>query len=480
MIPHSSSLRVFPVLALLALLACGDSGDSNPTEPEPPTPPAAPNQSPTASFVSNGDGGVAPLTITFDASTSTDPDGQITSFEWSFGDGTTATGEVASHAFTAGGRFAVELTVVDDRGGRDSTAAEVFVSSPVGTGPNTVAGVVWWDRDLDGVQGVDEPGLPRFIVFLDEDEDGERDPAEPLAFTDPDGAWEFVGLDDRPYTVTQQMPFGWTNTTPGLSPQPGASRPERIVGGEPADIEDYPFQVALMDGNFQFCGGTLVNSQWVLTAAHCVIGDIGGQFEILIGTADLTSGGERVGVTAVRTHPGYDFGFEDDVAVLRLERPLLRPRSFLQPPDRPELSEPGLMATAIGWGRLGSGPNDTNPDELHAVEVPIITNQACEEIDLDGLGPRSICAGGPELGKGTCFGDSGGPLLTPGELGWVQVGVTSRAIGRDLCGDEPAAYARVSVMLDFIIRTAGIEESGSVVVDWSQGPLAVASFGNFH
>ncbi len=481
---HFRRLRILPVFGIVALAACGDSGEPNPTQPDPdpdpPTPPAAPNQIPTALFVSNGDEGVAPVTITFDASASTDPDGEITSFEWAFGDGTTATGETTSHVFASGGRFTVELTVVDDRGGRDSTAAEVFVSSPVGTGPNTLSGVVWWDRDLDGVQDGDEPGLPRFVVFIDEDEDGERDPAEPIAFTDPDGVWQFVGLEDRPYTVTQEMPFGWTNTTPGLAPAPGTSGPRRIVGGEPADIGDYPFQVALMDGSFQFCGGTLVNSQWVLTAAHCVEGDVGGQYDVLIGTANLTQGGERVTVQAVRTHPGYDFGFEDDVAMLRLESPVLYPRSFLQTPAQPELSEPGLMATAVGWGRLGSGPNDTSPDELHAVEVPIITNELCEEISFTGLGPRTICAGGPELGRGVCFGDSGGPLLTPGELGWVQVGVTSRLEGRDLCGDEPAAYARVSMMLDFITGTAGIEESGSVVVDWSDGPLEFVDFGNFH
>lgn len=475
-------LRALPVFGIVALLACGDSGDPAPTQPdpdpEPPTP--SPNQTPTAAFVSTGDEGVAPVTITFDASGSTDPDGTISSHQWTFGDGSTAAGETASHVFTEGGRFQVELTVIDDRGGRDSTTAEVFVSSEVGTGPNTVSGVVWWDRNLDGVQDGDEPGLSRFIVFLDEDDDGAHDAGEPLAFTGSDGSWEFAGLEQRSYTVTQAMPFGWTNTTPGLAPATSSAGPQPIVGGEPVEISDYPFQVALMRGNFQFCGGTLVHSQWVLTAAHCVEGEVGGQFEVLVGTASLTSGGERVGVTAVRTHPGYDFGFEDDVAMLRLERPLLFPRSFLQTPDQPELSEPGLMATAVGWGRLGSGPNDTSPDELHAVEVPIITNEVCEEISFTGLGPRTICAGGPELGRGTCFGDSGGPLLTPGQLGWVQVGVTSRLEGRDLCGDEPAAYARVSMMLDFIESVAGIEDSGAVVVDWSGGSSATLDFGNFH
>jgi trypsin len=479
MILHLLRLRILPVAGLIALVGCGDSGDPAPTQPDPdpPTPPG-PNRTPTASFVSSGDEGVAPVTITFDASGSTDPDGEIASFQWSFGDGTTATGETTSHVFADGGRFVVALTVVDDRGGRDSTSAEVFVSSPVGSGPNTAAGVVWFDRDGDGVQDAEEPGLSRFVVFLDEDEDGERDPAEPLAFTDRDGVWEFGGLEDRPYTVTQEMPFGWTNTMPGPGPAPGSSDPQRIVGGELAEIEDYPFQVALLSGDFQFCGGTLVNSQWVLTAAHCVEGAIGGQFDILIGTANLTQGGERVEVQAVRSHPEYANALDYDVAMLRLERPLLYPRSFLQTPDRPELSEPGLTATAIGWGQLEDG---SGPDDLRTVEVPIISSVECADISGPGvIGPRSLCAGGPELGRGVCFGDSGGPLMTTFEFGWVQVGITSFLAERNRCGNEPAVYARVSELLDFIIGTAGIETSGSVVLDWAEGPVALVRFGNFH
>jgi hypothetical protein len=166
--------------------------------------------------------------------------------------------------------------------------------------------------------------------------------------------------------------------------------------------------------------------------------------------------------------------------MLRLARPVLFPRSFLQPPDRPELSEPGLTATAIGWGRLGSGPNAPSPDDLHVVQVPIITNEVCAEIALLELGPSTICAGGPDLGQGVCFGDSGGPLLTPFEFGWVQVGVTSRLTGRESCGDEPAAFARVTEVLDYIVGVGGIELSGAYAVDWEQGPTATVDFGNYH
>ena len=297
-----------PTALLLATslfnLSCG-GGDDVPTGPGdgPPDPPPAANVGPSASFTVSVEEGIAPVDIAFNGAGSTDSDGSIASYSWTFGDGGTASGAQVTHTFTTVGMFYIELTVVDDRGGQDSIRRAVFVGSPPGTGANTIQGSVWFDADLSGVEDVGEAPLDRFIVFLDEDDDAEHDQGELLTFSDADGNYSFTGLDGATtYTVTQALPFGWSNTTPGLpGPSPVSLRaadsgPARIINGELTTIDEFPFQVALVRDDFQFCGGTFINSKWVMTAGHCVVGALPSDFEILYGTDKLTIWGQRVGV----------------------------------------------------------------------------------------------------------------------------------------------------------------------------------------
>lgn len=480
---HRQSLvRLAALLTLSALVACSGDGPG-PVDPDTPPPPPPPNELPTAAFTASAEEGSSPFGVTFDAGTSSDPDGTIVSYSWTFGDGLAGSGSTVSHTFTQPGLFVVELTVRDSRDGEDSAKDTVFVASPPGAGTNSVNGVAWLDRNLNGMQDAGELGLHRIIVFLDDDGDGERDASEALVFTGEDGSYAFTGLDaGTTYRVTQELTLGWTNTTPGPPPPLAAlgPGPARVINGEEANIADFPFQVALLQGNFQFCGGTLVGSQHVLTAAHCVINLVPSQVDILIGTEDLGGGGERVPTTAIRTHPNFSASLDYDVAVVRLDRPLLRPRVYLQSPDQPSLSEPGTIATVVGWGELEDG---SQPTRLREVAIPIITNALCSDISGEiygSIGPRTICAGGRDLGKGPCFGDSGGPLLVPSNDGWTQVGIVSFGVARDRCGNVPGAFSRVSELLDYITSAVRIEESGAYVVDWSSGPTVRADFGNFH
>ena len=480
------------VIATMLLLSCGGEEESTvapPPPPPPPPPPQEPNQLPTASFTVDVDRGQAPLEVSFDGSASSDPDGNLVSYEWTFGDGGTASGVRVTHTYDGAGVFEVELTVRDDRDGEASDEGRVTVASPAASGPNIIQGTVWFDRNMDEVMDGDERALEGFTVFLDLDGNGTYDNGEPLTFSAADGTYEFAGLDaGRSYTVSQILEFGWTSTFAGPSAPPSGALPPdvaAIVNGENADIEDFPFQVALRtsETQFQFCGGTLVNSRYVLTAAHCVFGAPAGEIEVYAGSADLNTGGEQIKVQAVRSHPEFGQTIDYDVALLRLEGSHLRHRVYLQSPGQPEYSNPGDTATAIGWGQIGEGTDGLDTDILQRTPLPLITNDDCGRIAgflFGSITDRVICAGAERLGRGVCFGDSGGPLLVPYEDSWMEVGISSFLVNRDQCGNIPTAFARVSALYDFIVAVARIEDSLTYEVDWSEGTTARVDFGNFH
>jgi len=89
----------------------------------------APNTAPVASFGATGSGGVAPVTASFDGSSSYDPDGSIASWAWDFGDGTSSTGATASHLYAQAGSYTVKLTVTDDRGAKASSSLTFVVTA---------------------------------------------------------------------------------------------------------------------------------------------------------------------------------------------------------------------------------------------------------------------------------------------------------------------------------------------------------------
>lgn len=96
----------------------------------PPPPPPPPNQPPVARFSALPTSGEAPLKVDFDASASYDPDGEIVSYEWDFGDGSTGSGVTESHTYDSKGTYTVTLTVIDDDSAQDSESQEIRVKAP--------------------------------------------------------------------------------------------------------------------------------------------------------------------------------------------------------------------------------------------------------------------------------------------------------------------------------------------------------------
>lgn len=99
-----------------------------------------------------------------------------------------------------------------------------------------------------------------------------------------------------------------------------------IVGGQPAQISDYPWQVSLQtSANRHFCGGSVINSTWILTAAHCVQGTATSDIRVYAGATDQTRpGGQYAQAAQIIVHPNFNPStMDNDIAVLRLVNPLL-------------------------------------------------------------------------------------------------------------------------------------------------------------
>jgi secreted trypsin-like serine protease len=239
----------------------------------------------------------------------------------------------------------------------------------------------------------------------------------------------------------------------------------KVYGGIDATPSDWPFLVAIFSAREPrpFCGGSLVNQQWVLTAAHCAYRN---QLGPPLRGADTlnvhrsTAAGEPKGpgmpVAKVIAHPQYNGrAQQNDVALLRLRAPLDLESSKLAmlatPHSESIWGRSGVCAAAAGWG-LGARANAP----LQAVNIPVVEQQECR----DALSPTfdiqpgpHICAGYMSGGADACRGDSGGPLIVrAGPTGYLLIGVVS--FGR-ACAlpRSPGVYARVSAYRDWIVAT---------------------------
>jgi PKD repeat protein len=463
-----------------------------------PPPSGSPNQAPVASFTADQVTGEAPLLVRFDAGTSTDADGSIASYLWTFGDGATGSGATVEHVYEEPGLRTPTLSVTDDRGAEAVlSGSAIVVNSAPGNGTNTVWGVVWHDANASADRDAEESGVPSIPVFVDTDGDGTRDAGEQVVFTDTDGAYTLLGVEDGPRSIVQDLPIGWTNTVAlevagarvtklrspfaGAPGAPVASPPHLVIGGGVAPDGAFPFQVALVfepiaDNEDAFtCGGTLIAASWVVTAAHCV-DQRPAPLQILVGTDDLRGGGERIEIKRTIINPAYGSAafVENDIALVELDSVLMHPRVELMTSPKLALANPGTIATAIGWGRTSSsGP--ISP-VLKQLDMAIISNAECTTTLDDDVTDATICAGVRGQPEGLCSGDSGGPLLVPDALGWVQAGIVSFGVFTCVL---PLAFARVSALVGFVQQTVPPEPSLAVTVDLGGGETVLVEFGDF-
>ncbi|KAG1682700.1 Limulus clotting factor C [Nymphon striatum] len=257
-----------------------------------------------------------------------------------------------------------------------------------------------------------------------------------------------------------------------------ASRSSFVANGNVSKVGEWPWQVAVSRWwaersiFFIVCGGSLLNENWIMVAAHCVTHPKGTdvirptEFQIYFGKHYRNDSSDdeyvqRRFVSEIHVNPTYDpITFDSDIALMKLNKPV-ELTSRVRPVCLPTFKSAndhlveGQIGVVTGWGAL---ENNLYPEELQQAKVPVVSNSQCvEDYRSEGL-PLTVtdymfCAGYEEGKADACSGDSGGPIVFQDRSThkWIQEGIVSWGSPNG-CGNKNqyGGYTRVERFLEWI------------------------------
>nr|XP_046171567.1 trypsin-3-like [Oncorhynchus gorbuscha] len=206
----------------------------------------------------------------------------------------------------------------------------------------------------------------------------------------------------------------------------------KIVGGYECRKNSASYQASLQSG-YHFCGGSLISSTWVVSAAHCYKS----RMQVRLGEHDITvnEGTEQfIDSVKVIMHPSYNSrNLDNDIMLIKLSRPTSL-NSYVSTVALPSsCASSGTSCLVSGWGNLSSSSSNY-PDTLRCLDLPILSSSSCNSAYPGQITSNMFCAGFKEGGKDSCQGDSGWPR----GVQWSAAGCC--VLGLRQCPEEQAWY----------------------------------------
>lgn len=237
------------------------------------------------------------------------------------------------------------------------------------------------------------------------------------------------------------------------------TRQARIIGGTAAAVAEYPWMVSIKtkDSASHFCGASLIDKQWVLTAAHCVQEETAAGIQVTISEYDqqkTESTEQTLMVSDIYIHQQFGDHNDNDIALLKLAGESDKTPVALADTNVMANLAAGTELTTIGWGLTKDGDDNSLATVLQQVNVPLYDQAQCKTnyatVDVQVTG-NMVCAGFEAGGKDSCQGDSGGPLFIVQGGSAVQLGITSFG---EACAKPsfPGVYARVASYQNWIAQ----------------------------
>ncbi|XP_030366171.1 chymotrypsin-like elastase family member 1 [Strigops habroptila] len=239
---------------------------------------------------------------------------------------------------------------------------------------------------------------------------------------------------------------------------------ERVVGGTEASSHSWPSQISLQyysSGSWHHtCGGSLIHTNWVVTAAHCVDGDLTLRVVAGVHNLNVEDGHEQVfSVSKIVVHPSWTGSAATgyDIALIRLSSSALL-NDYVQLavlPQEGTILDNNYPCYITGWGLTRT--NGQLSSVLLQAYLPVVSYKVCSRSSYWGSTVKTtmVCAGGDGVRSG-CQGDSGGPLNCAVNGQYQVHGVTSfvSSLGCNV-QRKPTVFTRISAYISWISSVTG-------------------------